>query len=899
MSNTETLLLIDGSSYFYRAFHALPPLSNSKGMPTGAVYGVVNMIRATVKEYQPTYVACVFDSKGKTFRDDLYPEYKATREAMPNDLVVQFKPMMDILTGLGFPIIIHPGVEADDVIGTLAKTAERHNIATVISTGDKDMAQLVNQHITLINTMSKTKMDSAGVVAKFGVPPELIIDYLTLIGDKVDNVPGVDKVGPKTAVKWLEQYGSLDNIMAKADEFPGKVGEHLRTALNHLPLSKKLVTIECQLTDMPDVHTLKMGEIDNPALIELYRELEFKTWLSDALGTSGTQEAEPKAKKERDYQIILSESKLHNWFQRLKAAPLFALHVVTNDMDYMKAEIVGLSFAIEPEQAAYLPLGHGDLLGPVQLNLEKTLNMLKPLLEDANKIKVGQNLKYDKNVLAHYGIDLQGIQFDTMLESYVLNSNATRHDLNALSLKYLGKNTISYEDIAGKGVKQLAAHHIEIETMAAYAAEHADITLQLHLNLWPKISKIPGLKNTFEKIELPLLSVLSRMECTGVLIDAAHLRQQSVELAKRIDQLEQQAYALAGEAFNLSSPKQLQSILFEKMGIPVVQKTPTGQPSTAENVLQELAYDYELPAIILEYRSLAKLKSTYTDTLPLQIQPQTGRVHTSYNQAIAATGRLSSTDPNLQNIPIRHEEGRRIRQAFIASKGMKIVSADYSQIELRIMAHLSGDPGLCHAFADRLDIHTATAAQVFGVPLDQVTSEQRRNSKAINFGLIYGMSSFGLSKQLGTSRDEAQQFIERYFARYPKVKQYMEDMRNKAHEQGFVETVFGRRLYLPEINARNLQRQRAAERAAINAPMQGTAADLIKLAMIDIDYYLQQSNWNARMIMQVHDELVFEVAEDQVDAIIPEIKHRMNHAVELSVPLEVEVGVGVNWDEAH
>jgi len=890
-------VLIDGSSYFYRAFHALPPLSNSKGVPTGAVYGVVNMIRRLLKDYQPEYVGVIFDAKGKTFRDDLYPEYKANRAAMPDELSCQFQPMVEIIEALGLPILVIDGVEADDVIGTLAHEAEKKGIATLISTGDKDMAQLVNDHIHLINTMSNKLMDEAGVSEKFGVPPSKIIDYLTLIGDTVDNVPGVSKVGPKTAVKWIDQYGSLDHIIENADTITGKVGENLRESLSYLPLSRELVTIKCDVPLHLKVQELMMKAPDKQRLIELYREYEFKTWLNEIL--SDTTHVDTKPSETKHYDTILTQKKFDEWLDRLRSSKVFAFDTETTDLNYMNAQIVGVSFAIKANEAAYVPLAHDYEGAPTQLNREAVLAALKPILEDPKHAKIGQNLKYDCSVLANHGIEMQGIVYDTMLESYVLNSGANRHDMDTLSLKYLGHKTISFEEVAGKGVKQLTFNQIPIEQAGPYAAEDADITLQLHEKLFPLVEAEPGTATVFRDIEMPLVPILSKIERQGVLIDHEKLAAQSITLAKQIDILEQQAYKIAGETFNMNSPKQLQALLYEKLGLPILQKTPTGQPSTAENVLTDLSYDYPLPKVILEYRSLSKLKSTYVDALPRQVNERTGRVHTSYNQAVAATGRLSSTDPNLQNIPVRTEEGRRIREAFISPPGTVLVAADYSQIELRIMAHISGDAGLCHAFNHGKDIHSATAAEVFGVPFDQVTPEQRRRSKAINFGLIYGMSSFGLAKQIDVDRHAAQEYIDLYFARYPGVKAYMDNIRKLAHDQGYVETLYGRRLYLPEINARNLQRQRAAERAAINAPMQGTAADIIKLAMIHIDRWLTKHKSDIRMIMQVHDELVFEVPEGQVQAFIPELNGLMCHAVDLKVPIVVDIGTGKNWEQAH
>lgn len=897
MTTPYSLILIDGSSYFYRAFHALPPLANSKGMPTGAMYGVVNMIRRLLKDYPTDYVGVVFDTKGKTFRDDLYPEYKAHRPPMPDELSSQFQPMVELIEALGLPIIMQSGVEADDVIGTLAHQATARGLSTLISTGDKDMAQLVNPQVHLINTMSNKLMDIEGVKGKFGIGPELIIDYLTLIGDTVDNIPGVHKVGPKTAVKWLEQFGNLDSIMENADQVTGKVGENLRESLSYLPLSKTLVTIKTDVSLPIDILELTRKAPNQEKLIELYREYEFKTWLNEILSNHSTAPAKPKQGPQ--YQTILTEAVFNEWLERLRTSTLMTIDTETTDLNAINAEIVGISIALKPHEAAYIPLAHDYPEAPVQLSREFVLGALKPLLEDPRHLKIGQNLKYDCSVLANYGITVRGIAYDTMLESYVLNSGANRHDMDSLSLKYLGHKTITFEEVAGKGVKQLPFNQILLEAAAEYAAEDADITCQLHEKMYPLIQQEPGTERVFREIEIPLIPVLSKIERQGVLIDQEKLFAQGKSLAIQIERLEKEAFAMAGTEFNMNSPKQLQSLLFETLGLPILQKTPTGQPSTAENVLSELAYDYPLPKVILEYRSLTKLKSTYIDALPRQINPKTGRVHTSYNQAVTATGRLSSTEPNLQNIPVRTEEGRRIREAFIAPPGFVLVAADYSQIELRIMAHISGDAGLCHAFNHGKDIHSATAAEVFGVPFDQVTSEQRRRSKAINFGLIYGMSAFGLAKQIDVSREAAQDYINLYFARYPGVKEYMDTIRQQAHQTGYVETLFGRRLYLPEINARNLQRQRAAERAAINAPMQGTAADIIKIAMINIDQWLANQPSEAKLLMQVHDELVFEVPEHQVNQLIPEINRLMSHAVELKVPVIVDIGYGKNWEQAH
>jgi DNA polymerase I len=892
--NKPLFILIDASSYFFRAYHALPPLTNSKGHPTGAVYGVINMIRRLIKDYEPDYLGVVFDSKGKTFRDDLYAEYKANRDETPDELSCQFAPLIKIIEAMGLPLLVEDGVEADDVIGTLARQGAAQGFKTIISTGDKDMAQLVNDKISLINTMTNKDMDIAGVKEKFGVSPEQIIDYLTLMGDKVDNIPGVEKVGPKTAAKWLNDYDDLDAIIEHADEFKGKVGENLRAALSYLPLSKKLVTIKDDVPLKVTVTDLTCQAQDTEKLVELYKEMEFRGWLDKLLQNTDESAAPAVA-----YETVTTEADFDKWLKKLKSAKLFAFDTETSALNYMRAELVGISVSVKAGEAAYIPLAHDYEGAPEQLSRDFVLTQLKPLLEDASKPKIiGQHIKYDMNVLSHYDIDVKAIAFDTMLESYVLNSTASRHDMDSLALKYLGKRTIHFEEVAGSGKKQLTFNQVTLDKAAPYAAEDADITLQLHEALWPKFSDEPGLTDTL-KLELSLVPILARMEQTGVLIDKDLLAKQSVKLAKIIKELEAQAYDISGKEFNLNSPKQLQAILFDDLKLPVLQKTPKGQPSTAESVLHELAHDYPLPDIILKFRSLSKLKSTYTDALPLQISDKTGRVHTSYNQAVAATGRLSSTEPNLQNIPVRTEEGRLIRQAFIAPTGYKIVSADYSQIELRIIAHLSGDPALKKAFDNGLDIHRATASEVLGVALEDVTHDQRRSAKAVNFGLIYGMSAFGLAKQLDCDRTAAQSYIDRYFARFPGVKTYMEDTRAKAHDCGYVETLFGRRLYLPDINASNVMRQKAAERTAINAPMQGTAADIIKKAMVNVHDYLEQDDIDARMIMQVHDELVFEVKAADVDRLIEAVRKRMCHAVELSVPIEVGIGVGDNWDEAH
>ena len=898
------LVLVDGSSYLFRAFHALPPLTNSKGQPTGAVYGVINMLNKLVAEYNPKHIAVVFDAKGKTFRNDMYKEYKANRPPMPDELSSQIGPLYEIVEALGYPVVIVPGVEADDVIGTYARQATEQKVETLISTGDKDLAQLVNPHVTLINTMNNVVLDEAGVVDKFDVPPGAIIDYLALMGDTSDNIPGVPKVGPKTAAKWLKQYETLDNLVAHADDIKGKVGESLRDNLDQLPLSRELTTIKCDVELEHAISELVMRAPQVDKLKQMYAEMEFKTWLSNLFSNEGEAVADPatipavQALPEAHYETVLDKSSFDRWLKKLKAADQFAFDTETTSLDYMKARIVGVSFAVEVGEAAYVPFAHDYLDAPEQLSEQDVLGALKTLLEDENKKKIGQNLKYDGHVLANHGISLKGISQDTMLESYVLDSTQ-RHGMDALALRLLGHSTIHFEDIAGKGVKQLTFNQIDLEQAGPYAAEDADITLQIHQKLSAALDQQPALKSIYLDIELPLLSVLLNIERNGVLVDVVMLEKQSKQLAERMKELEQQAYDEAGETFNLASPKQLGSILFEKLKIPTRKKTKTGQYSTAEDVLQELAIDYALPKIILEHRSVSKLKSTYTDKLPLQVNEKTGRVHTSYNQTVAATGRLSSTDPNLQNIPIRSEEGRRIRQAFIAPEGYKMLAADYSQVELRIMAHLSEDENLLKAFAEGIDVHRATAAEVFGVALDAVESEQRRAAKAINFGLIYGMSAFGLAKQLNIGRYEAQDYINAYFARYPGVKTYMDKTRELAHDRGYVETVFGRRLYLPEINARNGQRRQYAERTAINAPMQGTAADIIKRAMIAVDRALSASKLDAKVVMQVHDELVLEVLEKDVEAVADLLRVEMEQAATLKVPLVVDIGIGNNWDEAH
>ena len=904
-STTPPLILVDGSSYVYRAFHALPMLTTSSGQNTGAVRGVISMLRRLQADYPDSPMAVVFDAKGKTFRDDMYPQYKAHRPPMPDELREQIEPIHEIVKAMGLPFICEPGVEADDVIGTLARQASEQGRDVVISTGDKDMAQLVNRHTTLVNTMTDTVMDEAGVESKFGIPPSLIIDFLALMGDKVDNIPGVPGVGEKTALGLLQGLGSLDQIYSNVDKVAGlsfrgakTMGAKLEAEKDSAYMSYALATIklDVELEQGPaDIHN---SEPDKEALVDWFTRMEFRSWLDDLL-EEGEEPVIQADEQPVEYDIVTDQAVLDAWLESLEGAQLFAFDTETTSLNYMEARIVGVSFAVEPGRAAYVPLAHDYLGAPQQLDREEVLASLQPLLEDESRAKVGQNLKYDASVLANHGITLRGIRFDTMLESYVLDSTATRHDMDSLALKYLGRKTIHFEDIAGKGAKQLTFNQVNVEEAGPYAAEDADITLRLHRALWPRLEEEGGLKQVFTDIELPLVPVLSRVERQGALLSLDLLRQQSAELGKRLKEFQAGVHEMAGQEFNLGSPKQLGQILFEKLELPIIKKTPKGAPSTAEDVLAELALDYPLPKLLLEYRSLSKLKSTYTDKLPGMVNSATGRVHTSYHQAVTATGRLSSSDPNLQNIPIRTEEGRRIRQAFIAPEGYRILAADYSQIELRIMAHLSGDPGLLKAFNEGQDVHKATAAEVFDVSLDAVSTEQRRKAKAINFGLIYGMSAFGLAKQLSLGRNEAQQYIDRYFERYPGVADYMDRTRALAKEQGYVETLFGRRLHLPEINARNKMRVQAAERTAINAPMQGTAADIIKKAMLTVDDWLEQGETDARMIMQVHDELVFEVAAAEADGVSERVCSLMSGAAELAIPLVVEAGVGGNWDEAH
>ena len=901
------LILVDGSSYLYRAYHASERanLRTSDGQPTGAIRVMTNMLKSLMRQYSESDVVVVFDAKGKNFRHDLYEEYKATRKPMPDDLRSQVLPIHDVVRALGLPLLMIEGVEADDVIGTLAREATEKKIDTIISTGDKDIAQLVSEHVTLIDTMNDTKTDLDGVVEKFGIPAELIIDYLALMGDSSDNIPGMPGVGKKTAQALLQGIGSIDQIALNLDQVAGlgfrgsktfakKFEEHKDIVL----LSRELATIKTDV-DLPvSIEELKSDPVNTDALLELYRKFEFRSMIRE-LEDGGENNEITASSLPVEYEIVTEKKHFQEWLDRLKNAELFAFDTETTGLDYMVADLVGVSFACEPGKAAYVPVAHDYIGAPEQLDRQWVLQQLQPLLEDPKQYKVGQNLKYDENILARYGIALQGMAFDTMLESSVLNSTATRHDMDSLAKTYLGLSTVSFEDIAGKGVKQLTFNQIDLEKAGPYAAEDADITLRLHQTLWPLLKEESRLKTVFNDIEMPLVDVISRIERNGALVDGTLLGQQSREIGHRLKELEVQAHTEAGEPFNLSSPKQLQELLFNKLGLPVIKKTPKGQPSTAEEVLQELALDYPLPRLILEHRSLSKLKSTYTDKLPQMINAATRRIHTSYHQAGTATGRLSSSDPNLQNIPIRTEDGRRVRQAFIAPEGSKLVAADYSQIELRIMAHLSGDKGLLDAFSRGLDIHKATAAEVFGVDLYEVSTEQRRSAKAINFGLIYGMSAFGLARQLGISRQSAQEYIDLYFDRYPGVQTYMEETKEKAREKGYVETLFGRRLHLPEINARNGMRRQAAERTAINAPMQGTAADIIKRAMISVDQWLQSSHLQARMIMQVHDELVFEVAEKDLKELVAGVQKKMSEAASLKVPLLVDVGTGNNWDEAH
>ena len=932
------VVLVDGSSYLFRAYHAMPPLNNSKGMPTGAVKGVVNMMRSLAKDYANANIVVVFDAKGPTFRNEMYVEYKAHRPPMPDDMRPQIEPIHQIINAMGLPLLIIPGVEADDVIGTLAAQATAQGIDTLISTGDKDMAQLVSPHVGLVNTMTNTYLDEEGVFTKFGVRPDQIIDYLAIVGDTADNIPGVPGAGPKTAVKWLAAYDTLENLMEKADEIGGKIGEKLRNALDFLPLSQALTTIKLDVELEQSLDQMAPKPVDQAALLALYEDLEFRSWANVLIQDGVTASSPPithghsnaatnnpsnnpsnhsshaslndneapqkviptpQVVAHKNYSTVTTLADLALWLKACKEATIFAFDTETTSLNYMEAQLVGVSLCIEVGTAVYVPCGHDYVGAPEQISRPDLIAAIKPLLEDATQVICGQNLKYDINVLANYNIQWQAKIIDSMVQSYVLNSTASRHNMDALAQHYLDYQTVKYIDIAGKGVKQLTFNQVDIELASPYAAEDADITLRLAQHFSACLVLEPNLGKVYDTIERPLVPVLSRMERIGALVDAKVLGEQSQVIGKRLIELERDAYELAGEVFNLSSTQQLGAILYEKLGIPVTKKTPKGKPSTAEAVLQELAQDYELPKLLLQYRSLSKLKSTYTDKLPLEINPATGRIHTSYHQAVAATGRLSSSDPNLQNIPIRSAEGRQIRQAFVVPKGQVMVAADYSQIELRIMAHLSKDEGLLNAFATGQDVHKATAAEVFGVTVEQVSSDQRRSAKAINFGLIYGMSAFGLAKQLGISRAQSQDYIGRYFTRYPGVQEYMDHTKAIAAEQGYVETIYGRRLYLPDIKASNAIARQAAERTAINAPMQGTAADIIKRAMVSVDAWLASSGLNARMTMQVHDELIFEVDASQVDKLVVGIKSAMEGAAELLVPLIVDVGVGDNWDQAH
>ena len=923
--STEILLLVDGSSYLYRAFHAMPDLRNTQGEPTGAIYGMVNMLRRARQEFPTTHIACIFDAKGKTFRDDLYPEYKAQRSAMPEDLVKQIEPIHHVVRALGWPVITVPGVEADDVIGTLSEEATRRGWKTVISTGDKDLAQLVNDQVSLVNTMTNEKLDRQGVIAKFGVPPERIVDYLTITGDAVDNVPGVVKAGPKTAVKWLTEYGTLDSLIEKAGEVKGVVGENLRQALDWLPQARHLLTVktDCDLDGhMNHLDELLVKHEDHDELKNLFTRYGFKTWLREygADGTytdrpahapsksqgqaveslplpSGLSE-EPAIRKDiaREYSCVTTKEDLKHWLDLIKSASLTCIDTETTGLDPMRSELVGISLAVKVGQACYIPLAHTT--GEEQLNREWVLQEMKSWLEDPKANKVGQNLKYDTHILANHGIHLKGIAHDTLLQSYVYESHRS-HDMDSLAERHLGEKTIKFEEICGKGASQIGFDQVDLERATQYAAEDADITLRLHEHLWPLIEADEKLLYVYEQIELPAMIVLQIMERNGILIDSQKLAAQGQAVGHRLLALEQEIYTLAEQPFNIQSPKQIGEILFGKLELPIVKKTPSGAPSTDEEVLQKLSEDYPLPARILDYRSLAKLQSTYIEKLPRMVNAKTGRVHTNFSQAVAVTGRLASSDPNLQNIPVRTEEGRKIREAFIAKPGTKLISADYSQIELRIMAHIAQDEGLLKAFAAGLDIHRATASEIFGVPLDQVTSEQRRYAKVINFGLIYGMSAFGLAGNLGIERSAAQKYIDTYFGRYQGVAKYMADTRVLAKENGYVETVFGRRLWLPEIRSANGMRRQGAERAAINAPMQGTAADLIKMAMVAVEKWLEESGSKARLLLQVHDELILEVPENDIESTKEHVRALMTGVADLKVPLEVGIGVGDNWEEAH
>ena len=911
----KTLLLVDGSSYLYRAFHALPDLRNRFNEPTGAIHGVLNMLRRLHKDYQADYSACVFDAKGKTFRNELYPEYKAHRPPMPDNLVAQIAPLHECIRAMGWPMLIIDGVEADDVIGTLAKQAMHENMRCIISTGDKDIAQLVSPQITLINTMSNEILDEDGVLAKFGIPPVRMLDYLALVGDTADNIPGVEKVGPKTALKWLAQYGTLDNIITHASEIGGVVGENLRKSLDWLNKSRELLAIKCDVALPVELHSLGLKPQDTAKLAELYERLDLKTWLKELRQAPGSENnnATPSASDHpgltprrqisvesapTDYQTILTQSQLDEWVTRIDAAPIVSLDTETTGLNPMQAELVGISFSIAPHQAAYLPLSHCYAGAPPQLATNLVLDTLKQWIENPEKPKLGQNLKYDKHIFANHGLQLNGIVHDTLLQSYVLESHRP-HNMDSLALHHLGVKTISYDEVTGKGVSRINFNQVDIERATQYAAEDADITMQLHQHLYPQIEGDTKLSHIYHILEMPVLGVLFEIERNGVLLDIKLLEVQSRELGEKMLLLEQQAFAIAGQPFNLNSPKQIQEILFDQLKLPIIKKTPGGVPSTDEDVLQKLALDYPLPQILLNYRSLAKLKSTYTDKLPRMVDSKTGRVHTNYAQSVAVTGRLTSNEPNLQNIPVRTAEGRRIREAFIAPSGHSVISADYSQIELRIMAHIAQDAGLLRAFAAGEDIHRATAAEVFGVSLEAVDNEQRRYAKIINFGLIYGMSEFGLASQLGIERAAARAYMDRYFARYPSVADYMQRTREVAKSNGYVETVFGRRLWLPEINSPNGNRRQGAERAAINAPMQGTAADIIKLAMIAVHNWLAHEKLSSKLIMQVHDELVLEVPDNEIELVKRELPKLMCGVAHLDVPLLVETGVGPNWEQAH
>ena len=895
MNDIKSLLLVDGSSYLYRAFHALPGLTSPTGQPTGAIYGVLTMLQKLIKAEKPDLVGIIFDAPGKTFRHDLFPDYKANREKPPEDLVVQIEPLLTAIQNLGLPLIRIQGVEADDVIGTLARQAENNNIQTLIATGDKDFAQLVSERIKLIDTMKNITTDQSGVLDKFGLRPEQIIDYLALAGDPSDNIPGIPKVGPKTAAKWLQQYTDLNGVIKHAEEIVGKVGEALRTSIPDLALYQKLATIDCNVELEHTIHDLVIGRAQEEALFEQLNTLGLHRLIKQFM----ISKPETKTQKINNYHGILTKKEFNTLLSLLDKSDIAAIDTETTSLNYLQAEIVGISFAITAKEAYYIPLLHNYDEAPTQLDRAYVLSKLKPWLENSNYKKIGHNLKYDSHIFANHGITLNGMAFDTMLESYVLNSTATRHNLNAVAKRYLNQDTISYEEVAGKGAKQISFNKVSLEDAIPYAAEDADVCFRLHHALYPKLQNIDALIELYSNIESPLVAILQQVERNGVLIDKLKLEKQSDQFAAKLNELEEQAYHLVGSEFNLSSPKQLQEILFDQMGLPVLKKTPKGQPSTAEGVLQELAHDFPIAQTILEHRTIAKLKTTYTDKLPLLINKETQRVHTSYHQAVTSTGRLSSSDPNLQNIPIRSAAGRQIRQAFIAPKGWKILAADYSQIELRIMAHISKDRGLLDAFEKELDIHQATAAEIFDTDLEVITKEQRRSAKAINFGLMYGMSAFGLSRQLSISRQDAEQYIELYFARYPRVKDYMESAVRQARESGFVETVFGRRLYLPDIDAKHYQRRQYAERSAINAPMQGTAADIIKKAMIELQDQLEDSSKEAKMIMQVHDELVLEVQDNAVEAISSLVSQVMSQAADLEVALKVDVGVGNTWDEAH